>query len=345
MSLPLRSCRIAVVVGILASVARVAHAAELSVRGPAECVDAEELSFRIERSIGMALGAAAPLRFEVEMERSEAGHRARIEVRMAGSPDVAMQRSLTADNCDKLASAVSVAIGLALGAREPSLASADSERAVLPAADAEAHAGGGAASGAATRSREPSDASTDAPTHEAGWAPKPALSLWTLADVGSLPSPALGVALGAEVSFRRFALRALGTLLLEQQAHVAGAAAAGPGAKLELMTGALLGCVGPFGDARAALAPLACLGVELGRLTGSGTGVSFPRSGSALWAAPVAQLGAVWSIPQTSLQLSSALLAAAPLNRDQFALGGIGSVHQPPPLVGRWSLGVGVLFD
>jgi hypothetical protein len=331
--------------GVLASVARVAHAAELSVRGPAQCVDAEELSFRVERSIGMALGAAAPLRFEVAMDRSEAGHRARIEVRVAGSSDVAMQRSLTADNCDELASAVSVAIGLALGAREPSLARVDSERAVLPAADAAAHAGGDAASGAAATSQEPVDGGAGAPIHETGATLKPALSLWTLADVGSLPSPAFGVALGAEASFRRFGLRALGTLLLEQQAHVPGAPAAGPGAKLALMTGALLGCTVPFGDAQAALAPLACLGVELGRLTGSGTGVNFPRSGSALWAAPVAQLGAVWSIPQTSLQLSSTVLAAAPLNRDQFALGGIGSVHQPPPLVGRWSLGVGVLFD
>ena len=349
MAPPSRSTWAAVLAACLACAANSARAAELAASGPAECADADELRFRVERSIGMPLRAAAGLRFDVMMERAAQGHRARIDVRLDGSDAITMQRLLVANDCEKLASAVSVAVALALGAGQESAASAEPSAAELASERAS-----GTGPGAAGGGPEPAPAAAESLATDAGATERasdetaslsPALSLWLLGDLGSLPSPALGVALGAEVAWRRFELRALGTVLFEQQATLDAALGSGPGAKLGLMTAALSACAAPFGELSAPLAPVACLGMELGRLSGEGTGIDFPRRGSAMWAAPLAQLGVVYRVPRTSLQLSSTLLGAVPLNRDEFALGGIGRVHQPPSFIGRWSLGLGVQFD
>jgi hypothetical protein len=98
----------------------------------------------------------------------------------------------------------------------------------------------------------------------------------------------------------------------------------------------------PWGGDRTALTPFACRGVEVGRLGGVGTGVPEPRRGSALWLAPLVQLGAAWTIPDSALRLEVALVGAAPLNRDEFKLRNLGTVHQPSPAIGRLSVGIGV---
>jgi len=173
----------------------------------------------------------------------------------------------------------------------------------------------------------------------------PSLSLWLLADAGSLPAPGLGAALGAELSWGRLQVRALGTLLFEQHTQLDSTLAPGAGAKLELLTGSLLACTAPIGGLRSQLASLACLGMELGQLAGEGTGVPGGRRGSALWAAPRVDLGGFWTIPGSDLRLGLSLMAAVPLNRDEFALNQLGSVHQPPSVVGRMSLGIDLAFD
>jgi hypothetical protein len=50
-------------------------------------------------------------------------------------------------------------------------------------------------------------------------------------------------------------------------------------------------------------------------------------------------------LPGSALRLGVMLMAAAPLNRDEFALNGITTVHQPPSVVGRLSLGIDIGFD
>jgi hypothetical protein len=85
------------------------------------------------------------------------------------------------------------------------------------------------------------------------------------------------------------------------------------------------------------------LGLEVGRLSGEGVNVSEPRRGGALWLAPLVQVGAAWAVPDSGLRLQIALLGAAPLNRDEFMLRGVGAVHQPNPWIGR--LSAGVAFD
>ena len=326
-----------------------ARAAELEAHGPSECADAAELSFRVERSLGAPLASAAPLSFEVVMQRGSASYVARIRLLNAGSGSGAKERVLSAADCGKLADAVSVAIALALGEAESAEAAWDAESSAAPtpaAVAATAPPAPVAPDAAAPAASEASAA--DAPDAEGEDEPSdawvPSLSAWLIADAGSLPDPSLGAAVGAELAIGRLRLRALGTLLFEQHTTLESPQEPPPGADLELLAGSLLACTAPFGQARAGLESLACLGLELGRLSGVGTGVADPRSGSALWAAPRLDAGAAWLIPGSALRLSGTLTAAVPLNRDEFALTGIGTVHQPPSVIGRLSLGLGILF-
>jgi hypothetical protein len=237
---------------------------------------------------------------------------------------------LVAADCGRLVDAVSVAVALALGA-------ADTEGS-LPSRSPELPESAGVEEQTAN-----ADAPPPARTAEA-WLPS--LSLWLVGDAGSLPDAGMGAALGAEIEWRKFQLRAVGTLLFEQQTRMAPTATArAPGAKLELFTGGVLGCTAPFASLRAPLAPLLCLGAELGRIGGVGTGVTAPRRGSALWVAPLVQVGGLWAIPGTSLRLGITLAAAAPLKRDAFTLRDVGTVYQPPNVVGRIGLGLDLGFD
>jgi hypothetical protein len=315
------------------------------VHGPSECADTGEVVFRVERSLGAPLAEAAPLSFEVLLQRGASAYVARIRVATGSSAAGAKERVLSADDCGKVADAVSVAIALALG---------------QAASEEEAPDAAGTASAPETAAPPPEVAAVSAPApapsavddgaadgagDEPAVAWVPSVSAWLIGDAGSLPEPSLGAALGAELAWGRFTLRALGTLLFEQHATLESAAAPAPGADLDLLAGSLLACTSPFGGAQGELASMACLGLEIGRLAGVGTDVADPRRGSALWAAPRLDLGARWLVPGSALRLSATLTAAAPLNRDEFALTGIGTVHQPPSIVGRLSLGVGVGFD
>jgi hypothetical protein len=322
--------------------AQPASAAELTTSGPRECADAVEIAFRVERAIGMSLAQAAPLAFEVLIERTAGGHVAHIGVTGAAPEATRFTRELRATDCDHLVDAVSVAIALALGAAEPSPngdAAAPAERAYAPSSTAAASARSAPAPAA------PTDAGDDESGATKGHSVAPSIALWLLGDAGSLPSPSLGAALGAELGWRTIELRAVGTVLFERETQVESPSLPAPGAKLQLITGGLLACAAPFGSLRATFAPFACFGAELGQLSGVGTGVASPRRGSALWAAPLVQVGAEWAVPDTALGLAMALIAAAPLARDEFALRDIGTVHQPPSVVGRLSVGVSVRFD
>ena len=70
----------AALLGLAASVPRPASAAELTASGPAACPDVAELSFRVERAIGMPLAHAAPLRFDVRFAGEAAAFTARLAV-------------------------------------------------------------------------------------------------------------------------------------------------------------------------------------------------------------------------------------------------------------------------
>lgn len=324
-----------------------AEAAEIVVHGPAECPDSGELGFRVERNVGMSLAQAPAMTFVADMARGAQGYAARLTV-VGGGDGENKQRALTGASCEELADALVVAMTLALGAAE---ASAQSDTQATPSAP-RAAASTAEPSRVAASSTTSSTAASDVPAADEAKPDgdegdavhlRPAFSVAVLLDTGSLPRPGLGAALGAQLGWRGFELRALGTLSFEQHTELGGASRPAPGADLQLLSGSLLGCSTAIGAGAFSL-PL-CLGFELGRLSGSGTGVSSPRTGSALWAAPRADVGPRWCLAESPLCLAATLTAVAPIARSRFALTEIGTVYRPPAMAGRLSLSVDVGFD
>ena len=250
---------------------------------------------------------------------------------------------------------VAVAVALALGADAGSPLGTAGEVAAGAASEPMASAGDGGSNGAsASGAAQAAEAAlarsgmaTGAELNEGGAeaaAPSPrsmwpALSLWFLADTGSLPRPGFGAAVGAQLEAGYFQLRATATLLFEQHHELALAASPAPGADMGLFAGALSVCGLPFGSA-SSLALYGCAGWELGRLSGAATGVLMPRQGAALWSAPRADVGVSWRISETGLRLGALLTLAVPLARDDFELRELGSVHRPSSVVGRAALGL-----
>lgn len=324
-----------------------ASAAELQTQGPAGCPDSTELGFRVERNLGVPLAQAPAVKFVVEMVRAAGIYRAQLRATSEGGAE-GKQRTLTGASCSELADAVVVAMTLALGAASAASSEAPSSELLD---EAPAHE----TSPVATTRRSaaaPSDVTAgEAPLEpeQAAHRLQPSLSLGALLDAGSLPDPGLGAVFGVTLGWQRLQLRALATLLFEQHTELSGEPERAPGADLQLFTGSLLGCTtavggGGAGSDAGLSAPL-CLGLELGRLSGVGTGVVSPRSGSALWAAPRADASAVWCLDGSPLCLNATLTAAAPLTRNRFALTEIGTVYRPSAVVGRLSIGIGVGFD
>lgn len=164
--------------------------------------------------------------------------------------------------------------------------------------------------------------------------------VWALADSGSLPQTAWGVALGGGLRWPALELRVIGTLLPERRGAVEGAGPGTPGAEIGLFTVAALACT-PLDARDAAIELGACLGWELGRMTATGTGVQQPHRETTTWSGPRLDLAARLALPAGALWLELLLSVAAPLGRDEFILRNIGSVYRPPSIVGRAGLGLG----
>ncbi len=324
--------------GITLSVAAPAAAASISLRAASECGEEGELRFRVERIIGTPLAQAAPLHFDLALARDAGGFVARLGV--VEQPGAAVkQRVLRAADCDTLQDTVSVAVALALGAEaageKGDELEASTASGVLPSDDL-----------AATRRDTGAESSKEARPEDAA-EPEPdtwsaALSAWFLGDVGSLPAPSLGAVMAADLSWRRLQLVALGTLLFDRSVDLSSMVAPGAGATLGLAMGSLLICSRWFESHP--VTSLACLGGEAGRLSGSGSGVSNPRHGSSAWLAPRLDVAAFIDLPDTPLQVGLWMTAAAPLNRDDFSIGGVGGVYRPPSVVGRGAFGARVSF-
>jgi hypothetical protein len=325
-----------VLASVIAGASTPARAAELAAQGPVECPDAAELTFRVERAIGMPIARTPPLRFSVVFEAA-GSYTARLAVERR-DPPARSARVLGARACKELGDAVAVAIALALGS-EQRLGSVAAEPAPLEAARVDGAAPERPTSGIA-------DAADGAAAPEADSAPTfvPALAVTLVGDAGSLPGVGLGVGLGAELRGPRVALLAGATVLFDR--HVALPAASGPepGADMRLMLGSLSACTVPFGTSSSNPAAWLCAGWELGRLEAIGTGIREPRRAGALWSAPRVDVGLSVNAGTAPVRLFTQLTAAAPLNRDDFYLRDWGTVHRPPVVTGRLALGIDVTF-
>jgi hypothetical protein len=340
-----------VLASVMTGVAAPARAAELAARGPAECPDVAELTFRVERAIGMSIAHTAPLRFSVLFEAAPPGsYTARLGVERR-EPPARSERVLGARACTELADAVAVAIALALGAEEP-LGSLATKPAPPPAGEPGSFASEAAPLAVARADRAaPARATPDiADTADATAADSasptlaPALAVTLVGDAGSLPGTGLGVGLGAELRGARVALRAGGTLFFDRHVALPDASGPEPGADMRLVLGSLSACATPFGTSSANAAVTFCAGWELGRLEAVGTGIREPRRAGALWSAPRVDVGISIRAGATPVRLVTQLTMAAPLNRDDFYLRDWGTVHRPPVVTGRLALGFDVAF-
>ncbi len=135
--------------------------------------------------------------------------------------------------------------------------------------------------------------------------------------------------MGAALDYKALRVMALGGVLFSS---VEGAS--GEGGDFTLALGALLVCgrrvLGTFAAAL-------CAGAEVGQLTGTGTGISNPRSGSSGWLAPRADLGLELPLGG-DFAFYGRLGATVPTVRKEFVVDDETLVHRPAAVTGRLAL-------
>ncbi|HTV25694.1 MAG TPA: hypothetical protein VMG12_43660, partial [Polyangiaceae bacterium] len=242
---------------------------------------------------------------------------------------------VTAASCDELVDTLALALVLAIaGQRGADAASAESPAPPASVESASAphpapHAVPGSDAALAADAASSRESRAEGPTVAAFGA--------MLGDAGSLPAFGLGLAVGADVAWPGFALRALGMLLPGAEGSVDARDPASPGAEIGLVAGGLLVCA-PLSTRLVGAELGACVGAELGRLSAHGIRIDRSHSSTTGWAAPRADLAGRWALPLPWLALELGLTLAAPIWRDEFVLEGVGSVHRAAPVVGRVSL-------
>jgi hypothetical protein len=318
-----------------------ARASDLSWAGPAECARSEQLVFQVERALGAPLAETGQVHLQVHVARTVPTTRALLRIADESADPPISERRLVAPDCDKLVDTLAVAITLAIEAAAPQPESLPVRAASAPPpTSAPAVVGLPAANASA-----PSALLLDRPLPDANASSGPIARATArlLADVGSLPGPALGVGVGAQLAWSRWVLELTGVLWGERHARLDAATTPGVGADFSLATGALAACALPFDENSVAIA--LCAGAEMGRVSGRGTGITSPRTASGLWLAPSVEAGVTWKPGGSRLGLGARLGAAAPLGQRSFYLERLGTVHEVASLVARGGLSLEVALE
>jgi hypothetical protein len=294
----------------------------------------EEIAFRVENALAQSLASIPGPTFHVDVERVPSGYLGRVRL-AAGAGDAAHgERRVTASSCDELVDTLALTLVLAVAEQRDFKASANApsdqlarpaDDTIAPASPAPAQARGDVLGSSAV---SPAESSTGARLAAFG-----AL----VGDAGSLPSFGLGVAVGADVAWPSLELRASGVLLPGAEGSVHAGDPTSPGARIGLVAGGLSMCA-PLATRVVSAELAACVGAELGRLSGHGTQIDTPHSSATWWSAPRADLALRWALPLPRLALELGVTVAAPIWRHEFVLEGVGSVHRAAPVVGRGSL-------
>jgi hypothetical protein len=313
-----------------------AHAAELSLAGPAGCSDRDELGFRVERALGSSLAQAPALELDVTIDEGRPGLTARVRVREAPASEWS-ERRLEAADCARLMDSLSVVIVLAIDQVRDARAQTQPHTAL----DREAPVAVVATDDAST---SVSDTDTDA---DAAAPPslRPAVLAWLVGDIGSLPDPALGVGLGVTLDARRVRLLASGLYFFEQHVELEGQGTPPPGADLALALAALSACYAPGGSWQGDNVLGLCVRAEAGRVFGRGTGVRNERTGGRLWLAPGLNVEGAWRVLGPALHLTAEAGAVLPLVRSEFRLGTLGELYRPAAVSVRAGLGLELVLE
>jgi hypothetical protein len=296
----------------------------------------DDIPFRVEQAIAQPLASLAGPTFRVSIERVAAGYVGRVDVpRTDGDAVDSSARRVTASSCDELVDTVTLTLVLAIAGQRDKGARSTEARASLLAEDSFGR-DAAATNPAPARGTEP-DAAAARSAESPGAGAQVAAFGSMVGDAGSLPAFGLGVAAGADVAWPSVELRALGMVLPGAEGSVEPGNPAAPGAEIGLLAGGLLVCA-PLSTRLVGAQLAACVGAELGRLSGHGTRIDTSHSSTRWWSAPRADLAWRWALPLRWLALELGATVAAPIWRDEFVLESVGSVHRAAPVIGRASL-------
>ncbi len=161
-----------------------------------------------------------------------------------------------------------------------------------------------------------------------------------MADLGSLPSPTLGVAgvLGIQSGPAHFEGEA--TVWLPRLA--ASGATQGSGGEIGLYTGGFRGCLDVAHAFRGELRSALCLGGEAGTSTGKGFGFVGAARSSGIWAAGLAGVS-VREVSASGLTFWMSVEVGVPIRRHRYFIDN-SAVFQASPVVGRASFGLAWVF-
>jgi hypothetical protein len=313
--------RIAVVLGVFVAalaVTATTNAATLRFSVPSDCDPRTDVIEDVERLIGRSLDEV-DAEFDVSITtRKNGGYELLISNPRSGK-DAA--RRLTGETCAEIGNAASVTLAIAMRLDAAPKAEPEATPLTTPAArtrPAELQP----VRDAAPRPRPPSAASE---------VPFALLGLSAVVDTGALPAVVAGGELSAGVGWRSVRFLALGTFLAPASASLTE----GRGGEFRLFAASPLVC---FERARS-VSVRGCLGFELGRLSGEGTGVAASRLGSALWAAPRGELGVTFALGD-GLAGVAGVGVLMPLSRPPFVLDAGEQVHRSAAFDLRGRLGV-----
>jgi hypothetical protein len=312
---------------------------ELTWSAPAGCPSQGDVEADVARRLGRPLaGNGALLRALAEVEAADQGFRLVLATELAGESGT---RVLSAQRCEELASAASVIIAL--------LADPHADATPAPPApppppppppepeDARPTAEADDEEDAPEDGEREDEEEPDAPS--APIVVRVSVRPELVADLGSMPSLAVGPGLSLGLRLDRTAIELSGSYLPPNHL-TAGDRELGA---IELWSAALGVCHAISYGGGTAISP--CLRVEYGRMAGEGAGDlrRNARADTGVFAA--ALLGLRVDVPVLpALTLCAEIGAGLPLARTLFTVAGVSAVHEPATVIGRVRAGAELRF-
>jgi hypothetical protein len=319
---------------------------ELAWTAPVECPSRAAVLGQVRAILEGGAASAHAVEATATVERAGPRWRVALTIRSDQGSGV---RSLDADSCEALGSAVALIVALAVDPTRrapPDAGAPSSGDAPVPHAsptDADAGAGAQPLSAVSPRPRSGMEGAQSAD------GPRLAVGAMGAADVGDLPSAAVGGSVAVAGLYRRGRLEVRGRSFASQRA--ADLARPAQGVELAYLGLDARACLAVLATGRAAREGVAvspCLGVDLSRIAGSGFGGSKTFSGDGSWSAIEAGLLGTWALaPSVALRVGVDLLV--PTSRPGFVvLAPDGSteesLHRPAPIAGRFDVGAELRF-
>jgi hypothetical protein len=292
----------------------------------------------VTRAVEKLITEPPPRVLEASATITKQGERWAAEIRTSRG-----ERRLDGESCRAVAEAVAMVLALAIDPNASPNAAAfaafDEPDSPAPAPESPAPAPRAPAprapAPASTTSSRPSDRPTS-PTEASRERDDDALgvlaALFAVGELGMLPQPTLGAALGVGVGAGAWSAEVGPMFLIPRPGSLENDTSRG--GEIGYMGGYAAGCLAPFRSRRFDV----CGAFEFGRIAGTGFGVTDPLPGEALWLAP-ALFGAMRVPVAGSFRGEGRLGLVAPLHRPTFELDDLGDVHRPALLSVRGELG------